>query len=68
MALRERVNGFDRCLQVTGNLGGGLGSRVRKAEGMQREREGFSVAPIGGVRLCPACDRGVPRRHQRLGL
>jgi len=51
MALREHFDGFNRRLQVAFHLGGGLGSRVRKAERMQREREGFQVAAIGVVRL-----------------
>ena len=37
MALREDVDCLNRLLEVALNLGGGLGSRVRNAEGMQRE-------------------------------
>src|SRR6266481_1708502 len=68
MVLREYFDGFNRRLQVACHLGRGLGSRVRNAEGMQREREGFQVAAIGVVRLFPSRHLGLPRRHQRLGL
>ena len=68
MVLHEDVDGLHRLLEVAFNLGGGLGSRVRNAEGMQREREGFQVAAIGVVRFFPAHHLGLPHRHQRLGL
>src|SRR5712692_11392529 len=68
MALREHFDGLNRRLQVAVNLGGGLGSRVRNTEGMQREREGLQVVAIGVVRLFPSHHLGLPRAHQRLGL
>jgi hypothetical protein len=54
MVLSQRFDGRHRRLQVAGNLGRGLGSRVGNAERVQREREGLQEAPIAGVRRFPA--------------
>jgi hypothetical protein len=38
MVLRAHCDGGNRRLQVAGHLGGGLGSRVRHAEGISNSR------------------------------
>ena len=67
-ALGARFERLTRRLQVACDLGGGLGSCGRDAEGMQHAQEGLSEAPRGGVPLFPSRALGLSHVHQRRGL
>jgi len=68
LARRAHGAGLHRRLQGAGNLGGGLGRRVRHPAGRPRARAGLHVGASGGGRLGLSRSLRVPRGHPRRGL
>jgi hypothetical protein len=68
LALGSRFNRLHLRLPWACDLCGGLGSRVRDTERMQRAREGLQVWAIRGVHLRPSLPLVSPRLHLSLGL
>src|SRR5512132_3904310 len=58
MALCERFNRLNGRLQMAFDLGGGLGSCVRNAQGMPRECERLHLLAIRALPLFPSLDLG----------
>jgi len=67
MATGQRFDGLHCRGEPVCDLGGGLWQGVRNAKGMQRQREGFEVVPVGTLELLPLLHFRLFGRHEGLG-